>query len=461
MEFQDKHLKVLNSHLIVFGETMSNPPIEATKNRIAQLIKKHMEGVKIYANKECLNKFFEKVRNSFYRSRAPPGSMVGFKATCSIGEAGTQAVLDAFHQSGTSSKTMTTGLPRLEELTNLTKEDNLKITGGSFEYRDKVLKNGTKAEKLKRVNELRSEFEHKTFGDFCDITIEKLSEEEPTNEWEVLMSIHNIHEKPEWLDTWVEVNEIDYPDLDEGFVLRCEVKKDVLYKYGKTMHDLVECFDPDQYFVVPSPPSLSLMYIYPKYEDVVLPKTIDGNDESWRYYYTRDICEKNVGETWVCGIPGIDQIFYAGDSKIDVQGNNFVALMNHPKIKFSTLETDVIWDVYDNLGVNAAFIFLYEELSKCTAKGLNPSHFILLARTMTNEGVLTNVTRTGISSKVGILTKASFETPVDNCLTAAVWGQNDGVNSLASSYFLGTVGKYGTRNPNFTVCDQRGREISF
>jgi len=464
LEFKEKHLKVLNSHLIIYGQTINNPPTIAVKDRIAQVVKEQMKGVKVYANKECLNKFFDTIRSSFYRSRATPGNMVGFKATCSIGEAGTQAVLDAFHQSGTSSKTTTIGLPRLEELTNLTKFENLKVAGGSFIYKDKVLQNGTKSEKLKRVNELRSEFEHKTLQDFCEITIEKLTKDEPTNEWEVLMNIHKVHEMPEWFDTWVEVNGFDQPDLEEGFVVKCAVKKEMLYKYGKTLHDLVDCLDIDKYFVVPSPPSLSTLYIYPNYDNVSLPKTIDSAAENWRYYYTRDVCASDISDTTVCGIPGIHEIFYHESEEgnnIDYQGNNFVELMNNPKIKFSSLETDVIWDVYNNLGINAAFIFLYEELSKCTAKSLNPSHFMLLSRTMTNEGFLTNVTRNGISDKVGILTKASFETPVDNCLSAAVWGKNDGVDSLASSYFLGTVGKYGTRNPNFEVANDKGKIVSF
>jgi hypothetical protein len=85
------------------------------------------------------------------------------------------------------------------------------------------------------------------------------------------------------------------------------------------------------------------------------------------------------------------------------------------------------------------------------AKKLNPSHFMLLARTMTNEGILTNVTRNGISEKVGILTKASFETPVDNIISAAIWSKNDDTESLAASYFLGVVGKYGTNNESFQV----------
>jgi len=455
-EFTEKHLNILNGHLIIYGESVNNEPIIATKKRIQQLVKNNMKGVKLYANKHCLNAFFDKVRIAFYRSRAPPGCMVGFKATCSIGEAGTQAVLDAFHQSGTSSKTTTIGLPRLEELTNLTKLENLKATGGSFEYNDNILKNGTKAEKLKRINELRSEFEYKTLLDFAkEITIEKLTENEPTNEWEVLMNIHKAHQKPEWLDTWVEVNGYDYPNLDEGFVIKCEIDKNRLYKYGKTLHDLVNSLNVDKFFAVPSPPSLCIIYIYPNYEDVLLPKTIDGGLDNWRYYYTRDVCIELINSTHICGIPGIQEIYYSENNTIDFQGNNFIKLMKNENIIFSTLETDVIWDVYENLGINAAYIFLYEELSKCTSKTLNPSHFMLLARTMTNEGFLTNVTRNGISEKVGVLTKASFEMPVDNCLSAAIWGKNDGVDSLASSYFLGTVGKYGTRNPNFTICDKK------
>ena len=98
-------------------------------------------------------------------------------------------------------------------------------------------------------------------------------------------------------------------------------------------------------------------------------------------------------------------------------------------------------------------------MSKCLSKQLNPCHLMLLARTMTNEGFLTNVTRNGISNKVGILTKASFETPVENFCNGAVWGLNDGSNSLASTYFLGVVGKYGTCYNNFDLMDLNGRKF--
>jgi DNA-directed RNA polymerase beta' subunit len=460
--FTQKYIDILTRQLMIYGtnaKKSENCAIKSLKNRIDWMITKNLKGVEIYANKKCLDEFFSKIRVSFYKSRAAPGNMVGFKATCAIGEGSTQDVLNAFHHSGTSSKTMTSGLPRLEELTNLTKTENLKVTGGSFEYDDEILKNGTKKEKLMRINSLRKDFEYNTFEDFCDISIEKIDEHEPTNEFEKLLGLHKIHKIPKWLQTWVDVYEMDMPDLDEGFVIKCNVKKEMLYKYQLTLHDLVDKLDFDKYFAVPSPPNESIIYIYPNYDNISLPKTIDGDLDNWRYYYTRDVCVTDIQTTCVCGIPGIQQIFYAGDSKIDVQGHNFVELMKNTKLNFETLETDVIWEVYEHLGIDAAYIFLYEELSKCMAKKLNPSHFMLLARTMTNEGILTNVTRNGISSKVGVLTKASFETPVVNFLSAATWGENDCVDSLASSYFLGVVGKYGTRNPNFQLLDRQLNEI--
>ena len=457
--FEERHIDLLMKQLIIYGESIGSKPILAKKARLRYIITKHLKNVKLYANKECLDKFFSEIRTAFYRSCVAPGNMVGFKATCAIGESSTQDVLDAFHQSGTSNKTSSSGLARLSELTNLTKKP--KVNGGSFKYiglqnfgpynHGEEEKRREKKEKLQYLNSIRNQFEYKTFENFCDITIEKLSNDEPTNEWEQMLKIHKVHKKPSWLETWVKVFEMDMPTLDEGFVIKCSVKKEMLYRYKVTLHDLVDKLDIEDYFAVAGPPDSFIIYIYPNYDGISLPKTIDGNAENWRYLYTRDVCLKDISTTRVCGIPGISQIYYSKDDVLDYQGCNFKELMKCKQIDFPSLSTSAVWEVYDTLGIDAAYIFLYQELSNCMAKSLNPQHFMLLARTMTNEGILTNVTRNGISEKVGVLTKASFETPVDNFLHAAVWGQNDDVESLASSYFLGVVGKYGTCNDNFQV----------
>src|SRR5690606_10740741 len=135
-----------------------------------------------------------------------------------------------------------------------------------------------------------------------------------------------------------------------GFVIKCEVKKEMMYKYKTTLHDIVNKLNIDKYFAVPSPPAECVIYIYPNYDNISLPKSINSDEETWRYYYTRDVCIDDIQSVAICGIPGIEQIFYANGSKIDVQGNNFVELMKNVNVDFPTLTTDVVWEVYEHLG---------------------------------------------------------------------------------------------------------------
>uniref|UniRef100_A0A6C0JRK4 DNA-directed RNA polymerase n=1 Tax=viral metagenome TaxID=1070528 RepID=A0A6C0JRK4_9ZZZZ len=467
--FDNNTIEYISRQLLIPGTT---EPVYAMKQRIMYIIKKELINVPMYVDKWCITEFMSRIRVQFNRSRVVPGNMVGFKATCAIGSVSTQDALNAFHASGTSSKATTTGLPRLEELTNLTA--NPKVTGGSFSFDDPVLnltgkENGKtptdddmielKKLKMKRVEELRKIFEYKSFGDFCDWEILKTSDGCVTNEYEEILDIHPTFEEPVWFATWFSVMEIDPIDYDNGFIIRCTIKKDVLYRYKMSLHDLCAKLNLNDMIAIPSPPSVGEIYIFPLYDGVVVPKGIDTEQDSWKYYWTRDVFVSLVLDTYVCGIYNIQKIFYSARNVVDYQGHNFKELMKVPGVVFKTLHTDVIWEVVEYLGIHAAYHFLYEELTKCLSKQLNPSHVMLLARTMTNEGFLTNVTRNGINRKVGVLTKASFETPVDNFVTAAVWGENDGSNSLASSYFLGVPGKYGTRFDSFDLLGYNGKVV--
>lgn len=448
--FSEKQFEYLKNQLVMPGS--NTEPVKAMKDRIMFVIKKSK--AQLYLDKWCILEFMTRCRLAFNRSRCQPGNMVGFKATCAIGSVSTQDALNAFHSSGTSSKATTTGLPRLEELVNLTSTP--KITGGSFRYDDPILNsNVDKKEKMRRVEDLRHIFEYKTFKDFVDIEILKTTGYSITNEWEDLLEIHPIFDEPDWFQTWFDIMEIERPDFDDGFIIKCQISKEMQYKYKMSLHDIASKFK--NVFVIPSPPSLGLIYIFPCYDDVVL-KNINEKEDSWKYYWTRDVFIPEILDTQMCGIYNIEKIFYSHENVIDYQGHNFKEIIKVPNVIYSSVHTDVIWEVVENLGIDAAYIFLYDELSKCLSKQLNPSHIMLLARTMTNEGQLTNVSRYGINKKVGVLTKASFETPVDNFVDAAIWGDNDGTNSLASSYFLGVYGNYGTRHESFQLIDKNGKK---
>lgn len=453
--FGEKQFEFIEKQLLIIGS--ETEPAKATKKRIMHIIKKQLNGVKIIVNKWCVDTFFERMRSSFNRSRVQPGNMVGFKATCSIGSVSTQDALNAFHSSGTSSKATTTGLPRLEELTNLTASP--KIMGGSFRYNDEVLMMTgdveIKKKKMKRVDELRKIFEYKTFGNFVDCEILKTDDSSVTNVWDEMLDIHKVFEKPVWFDLFFQCMEEEVPIFENDFIVKCTCDKSLMYTFKITLEDLREKLLPLDLIVIPSPPSEAVLYILPRFNNVDVPKKIDGDSPSWKYYWLRDYCVPEMCNTQICGIYGIEKIFFSHENVIDYQGNNFGELMQVPGIIFESLTSDCIWDIVKYFGIHAAYIFLYEEMSKCLSKQLNPAHIMLLARTMTNEGFLTNVTRNGISNKVGILTKASFETPVENFVNGAIFGLNDDTNSLAASYFLGVLSKFGTQDKNFKLLNKK------
>lgn len=454
--FGVRQFEFIEKQLLVMGS--GTEPADATKKRIMYLVRKQLNGVKIIVNKWCVETFFERMRTCFNRSRIQPGNMVGFKATCSIGSVSTQDALNAFHSSGTSSKATTTGLPRLEELTNLTATP--RIMGGSFRYNDEILMMTGDAEikkkKMKRVEELRKIFEYKTFGDFlitCEIL--KTDKTSVTNEWDEMLDIHKLFEKSVWFDLFFQCMEEEVPIFENDFIIKCTCDKSAMYTFKMTLEDLREKLLPLDLIVIPSPPSEAILYIFPRFNNIDVPKKIDGESASWKYYWTRDYCVPQIKDTQICGIYGIEKIFFSHENVIDYQGNNFKDLMQVPGIIFESLTSDCIWDIVKYFGIHAAYIFLYEEMTKCLSKQLNPAHIMLLARTMTNEGFLTNVTRNGISNKVGILTKASFETPVENFVQGAVLGLNDDTNSLAASYFLGVLSKFGTQDKNFKLLNKK------
>ena len=66
------------------------------------------------------------IRNRYARARAVAGESVGAIAAQSISEPATQMTLNTFHFAGVSSKNVTLGIPRLQEIINVTRTGKLK-----------------------------------------------------------------------------------------------------------------------------------------------------------------------------------------------------------------------------------------------------------------------------------------------------------------------------------------------
>ena len=440
----------------LYFKTVNTKASRYNKLRTCEFLRKKLSQCQIIAEPKIVKKFINKIIEYHNRAVVPSGEMVGGKASNAMGEDSTQGALSSFHNTGRLTKSVVTGLPRLLEIINLT--DELTVTSMSFN----TITPGQLTEKecFYYVYGLRKYFECRYISDFAELSIENINGS--TNKYERLLNIVTDHQIPDWVELYCNLNDIDQPTYD-GFVIVIDVKLSELYKYRITLHEIVECIKSDEYIAIPSPPGLHKIYIYPDYENI--PKKYNQvGAKSWKYYYTRDYILKNLSTRKITGIDGISSIFFAGFThnktrdgkhytsiKIDVQGNNFSEMSMNKYVVFNTLETDVIYEIYNNLGIGATYTFLYSELCKVFSKPILPCNIMLLARSMTRDGIPTNVSRHGINDDVGIVTKMMNETVMEIITNGASSGSNDLYNSVAASYVLGNLGQYGTNDNSFQL----------
>ena len=110
-----------------------------------------------------------------------------------------------------------------------------------------------------------------------------------------------------------------------------------------------------------------------------------------------------------------------------------------------TICNDII-EIYHKFGIEALRTILLKELKTVfTGKRLNYQHLSILMDIMTNTGTTTSIDRHGLNKiDRDPLAKASFEKPVDQLLTAAVFGESDKMESVSSRIMAGLVIKGGT-----------------
>ncbi len=133
---------------------------------------------------------------------------------------------------------------------------------------------------------------------------------------------------------------------------------------------------------------------------------------------------------------------------VTTQGANFLEVLSMDGVDTVRTTTNVIQQVLDVLGIEAARAALLSELSGNYAWGgsyVNHRHLALLVEFMVHSGKIMAVDRHGINhGDIGPLAKCSFEQPVDNLVSAAVFRESDKVEGVAASIMLGQVSRCGT-----------------
>ena len=341
---------------------------------------------------------------------------------------------DTFHRAGMSEKTMTSGVPRFQELINATKKP--KIVNHRIYF-------NTKHETLKDLRDtVRDHIVGLTFKDIStSIRIELDKKEES------------------WYKAYALLYNKDFLDYEHCISIQLNMDKIFAFKISLTkLVDFIHDEFDDLHCVI-SPPDKGQMDIFIDCDNIELPdeRILFVDPINMIEIYLEECVQPVLEKLNLCGIPGIDEVFYIRDKDewiSETTGTNS-RLINTNFINYkSLLALDIVdekrtisnnvWDIYEVLGIEAARQFLIEEFLSIL-DGINTCHPCLLVDRMTHLGSIASITRyTMKKDKGGPFSRASFEETMDNFLNAASRGEIEPTKGVSASIICGKRAEIGT-----------------
>jgi len=436
--------------------------LENIKNDIIE----QLENIEIYP--QLINELKNEIKKQYYKSQLQPGQMVGVDSATSLGEPTTQMTLNTFHSAGKACAAVTTGVPRFRELLDTSKQQ--KHTLITF-----FLKNEPKD--IYEAKKICRSFDEKRIFLLLksQIPIIYIKNSFNNNLDSLIKNQINIKSDEDkfWYDYFENFISNDY--LNYKWNIRLFFDTSMLYEYKLNLEMISKRIENEinSCCCVYSPDYLGIIDVYIntsiKNEDIIYyRKQIDNikktdknkktfiNDYNKEFYYIRDIFYQYLVNIKISGINTIEKTYFRkidnGINKnkwfFELEGTNFIDILTHPDIDFKTCMINNMWEIYNNLGIEAVRQFLINEFNEIiTSGGINVDkvHLELLADSMTCNGIITSVSRYGIGrNETGPLTKASFEQSLDNMLIAAYKSEIEPITSVSSSVILGQCSKIGT-----------------
>ena len=336
-------------------------------------------------------------------------------------------VRDTFHKAGQCEKQVTAGVPRFQELLNATK--NPKIVNCKIYFKE-----GNKS-----LQELRNTINH----NITCLTLKDLSE-----------NIEIVLNKES--EVWYEAFKILYDSRFEEHehCISIKLKKKLLYKYRINIQEIANKIE-DVYE--------DLHCVFSNQEECQLDIFIDVSkirfsekqmlfitDENSNEIYIEECVLPLLEKMVIFGIPGIDSIYYIKDDKVDEEwcietdGTNFRKLLGHKIINMTRVHSNNVWDIYENLGIEAAREFLMTEFESIM-EGINMCHVKLLVDKMTFTGTINSISRYTLrKDSSGPISKSSFEESVDVLVKAGFAGEVEKTRGISASIVCGKRGNMGT-----------------
>ncbi len=392
----------------------------------------------------------------FYDSIVNPSEMVGVLAAQSIGEPLSQLTLNTFHLSGISSASKAVrGVPRIEELTRVTK--NVKAPSMLVHLKPEHKLDDEKCKELKNMIET-------TF--FKDVVKTSKIYYEPND-----LST-SIEDDARLIELYKTYNLMDDVNCDRGlspWLLRLDIDKGKMLDMDLSMIDLnialMNHFGNRLSCTFADDSAGNLVFRIKLYMD----ESESGSDtltdlKALETTILENIIVKGIDKVNKVEIQKRNSMFVYNDDTetfentyecyLDTDGTNLEAVLGLPLVDSSRTVCNDVNEVYRLFGIEAARQCLYNELSAVIKDqaNVNYRHLSILVDTMTTKGTLMSIDRHGINKgDIGPLAKCSFEEVNDVLVKAGVFAEYDKINGVSANIMLGQIAPCGTGDTDVLI----------
>jgi DNA-directed RNA polymerase beta' subunit len=400
--------------------------------------------------RSAFDQIIQMVKMRFYDSIVNPSEMVGVLAAQSIGEPLSQLTLNTFHLSGISSASKAVrGVPRIEELTRVTK--NVKAPSMLVYLKPEYKMDDERCKELKNMIET-------TF--FKDVVKTSKIYYEPNDLSTTIEDDAKIIELYKTYNLMSDSNDCDR--TLSPWLLRLDIDKGKLLDMDLTMIDLniaLKCHFGDRLSCTFADDSAcNLVFRIKLY--------MDESESASDTLTDLKALESTILEHVI--IKGVDKVnkvefqkkndmfVYSDDTQsfekasecyLDTDGTNLQAVLGLPLVDATRTVCNDVNEIYRLFGIEAARQCLYNELFLVIKDqaNINYRHISILVDTMTTKGALMSIDRHGINKgDIGPLAKCSFEEVNDVLVKAGVFAEFDKINGVSANIMLGQIAPCGT-----------------
>lgn len=362
------------------------------------------------------------ISRQYNSSLIQPCTAVGVIAAQSIGEKQTQSTLNTFHFTGSSEKTVTSTVVRMNEITNVT--SNPKNQNCVIYFKG----NNTSLE------ELRQMIGHS----LVDVRFSQL-----------VKSVKITEKKNDqgWYPYFEKIYGKSIPKLP--YFLLYKMNTDLMFEYKIDMKMIADRLEAEfaGLEVIFSPDQFEEVHVFVNFEEqkLEIPETESSHPSIIICLLESHIALENIS---ICGIPYVENIFVEKDGnkgwKVETQGSNLPAILAHSNVDKTKTVSNDIFEIYHTFGIEAARHFLIEEFMRLVGD-INKAHVKILIDKMTFTGTILSLTRYSVrKDNIGPFTAASFEESMDKFTNAAIFAQNENTNGISASVMCGKMAPFGT-----------------